>query len=1101
MRFGVLGALAVWTATGDPVTVPGVKVRALLADLLLHDARPVPADRLIDDLWGDRPPGNPAGALSAKVSQLRRALDDAEPGARDLLVARPAGYLLDVPAEAVDARRFHALVAEARATDDPRVRASLLADALALWRGPAYADFADDAFTRPAVARLDEQRLTACEDQAEARLALGEHTLLADELAEVLRRYPLRERLRAAHMRALYRAGRQSEALDGYEELRVRLTDELGLDPGADLVALHRAILNQDPSLDPPPGRHTATARPVTNLPAPLTDLIGREEAVDDVRAQLQTSRLVTLTGPGGVGKTRLALETAGGLVDSYADGVWLVELAVLERLGTPDALGSLIDAVMSALDIRDGGAPGRPMTPLERLIAALRTRRTLLVLDNCEHVVDQVAELAESLLRAAPGLRVLATSQEPLALPGEVVWNVPPLRVPGRGAAEDPAELEQSSAVRLFVTRASAATRGFTLDEDTAPDVAVLCRRLDGIPLALELAATKVPTLGVHGLVARLDDRFRLLATGHRGAPPRQQTLTAMIDWSWELLTAPERIALRRLAVHADGCTLEAAESVCSGEDLPAAAVLDLLARLVDRSLVVAVHGVDGPRYRLLESVSAYCLERMHEAGEFEQVRRRHHEYYIDLAEKAAPHLYGKDQRRWLARLDGATANLRAALDAALADRHAECALRMVNALAWYWFLRGRLAEARRSLAAALALAQPMDVGGDGEGDPHAALRARATAWHAGVVLLQGDTGGTGPADAPRAEPRETALRAYDGVEDACGLARSQWFLAFAGLDAGDLAASEELLKHALDGSRAIGDDWGVAAALVTRTKLAHLRGDVDALRRDGERSAELFETLGDRWGELQANGWLGALAEMTGDYERARALHADGLRMAEELALWPDVSGRLAWLGWIALQQGDYARAREYCEEAVRLAREQTFRPLQVFAEMGLAFAARKDGLLDVAERHLRDVLDSTPRRDAAQEPAPHLGLILAELGFVAEQRGDAPAAKALHLEAFAVADRLDAPRGKALALEGLAGALALSECAGPAAQLLGAAAATRASSALPRSPAERGDVDRIEARARHTLGEDGFAAEFARGGRLAPEEARSVADTACI
>ncbi|MBB4703144.1 BTAD domain-containing putative transcriptional regulator [Sphaerisporangium siamense] len=1082
MRFGVLGPLAVWTADGDPVTIPGVKVRALLADLLLHDGRPVPADRLIDDLWGDHPPGNPAGALSAKVSQLRRALEDAEPGARELLAARPAGYQLGVEAAAVDARRFQSLVTEARDRDDPRARATLLSDALALWRGPAFADFADDAFARAAIARLEEQRLTAREDQAEARLALGEHTLLADELAEVVREYPLRERLRAAHLRALYRAGRQSEALDGYEELRARLAEELGLDPGAELVALHRAILTQDPSLDAPEARATA-ARPLTNLPAPITALIGREDAVTEVRAQLGSARLVTLTGPGGVGKTRLALEIAAGLAESYPDGVWLVELAVLDRLGTPDMLGSLIDAVMSALDLRDGGAAGRPMTPLDRLITALRTRRALLVLDNCEHVVDQVAEMTEALLRAVPGLRVLATSQEPLALAGEVVWNVPPLEVPERAAGGDPAALEQSSAVRLFVTRASAAARGFALDAEIAGDVAVLCRRLDGIPLALELAATKVPTLGVHGLVARLDDRFRLLATGHRGAPPRQQTLTAMIDWSWELLTAPERIVLRRLAVHADGCTLEAAEAVCSGDDLPAPAVLDLLARLVGRSLVVAVHGVDGPRYRLLESVAAYCLERMHEAGEFERVRRRHHEHYAELAERAEPCLYGREQRRWLARLDAATPNLRAALDGAVADRHAGCALRMVNALAWYWFLRGRLTEARRSLEAALAL----------DGDAPAALRARATAWHAGIVLLQGGT-------PDHAAGRDAVLRAYDGVDDPAGRARSEWFLGYAGLDAGDLTAGEELLDRALTGFRAIGDDWGVAAALVTRTKLAHLRGDLAALRRDGERSADLFEVLGDRWGELQASGWLGALAEMTGDYERARHLHTEGLRMAQELALWPEVSGRLAWLGWIALQLGDYKRAREFCEEAVRLAREQGFRPLQIFAEMGLAFAARKDGCLDTAERHLREVLASAPRQEAAQEP-PHLAMVLAELGFVAEQRGDAPAARALHLEAFAVADRLGAPREKALALEGLAGALALSECAAPAAQLLGAAAAARASSALPLAPAERGDVDRIEARARHTLGADRFAAEFARGGALAPEEARSVADRACI
>ncbi|WP_068928032.1 AfsR/SARP family transcriptional regulator [Planobispora rosea] len=1190
MRFGVLGPLAVWTDGGEPVPVPGLKVRALLADLLVHEGRPVPADRLIDDLWGDDLPGNPPGALSAKVSQLRRVLEDAEPGGRELVAHHPAGYSLKA---VTDADRFHSLIAEAGRAGDPGTRAALLAEALAVWRGPAFADFADEAFTRAAATRLAEQRLAAQEDWAEVRLALGEHASLAADLGETLAEHPLRERLRAAHMRALYRAGRQSEALNSYEELRTLLADELGLDPGPELVALQRAILTQDPALAasavpgssgagtpvpdssaagsaapgssaagaPVPGPSaagpvapdfsgTGAARPATNLPAPVAGLIGREDAVTEIIARLETDRLVTLTGPGGVGKTRLALETAHRLVERSAgpstgpstgfstdfspgsqascghaavhgdpadraaplpDGVWLVELAALDRPADRDAVARVAEAVMVVLGVRDGAGPaepGAPATAADRLAEALRSRRLLLVLDNCEHVVEPVAELAELLLRTAPGVRLLATSQEPLALPGEVVWNVPPLEIPDRAAGlpashdhpdhDDLAELARVGSVRLFVARASAADRGFTLDADTAPAVAVLCRRLDGIPLALELAATRVRALGVQGLVDRLDDRFRLLATGYRGAPPRQRTLMAMIDWSWELLTDPERVVLRRLAVHADGCTLEAAEVVCAGDDLPAADVLDLLTRLVDRSLVVMAAGTGEPRYRLLESVAAYCADRMREAGESERVRRRHRRYYTDLAERAEPRLYGHEQRRWLCRLDAEAANLRAALTAAAGDGDADGALRLVNALAWYWFLRGRLGEARRSFAVALTAAgvpgavtrPPASHPGTPEAGPSLALLARALAWDTGIASLRGDAAGW-------EERRRAVMDRYEDVaDDPGGRARAEWFLAYTGIDLGDLAVAGELLDRALPVFERLGDRWGTAAALAARAKLAHVRGDLEVMRRDGERSAELFGELGDRWGRLEATGWLGGLAEMTGDLERAERLQRDGLRLAEELGLWTEVAGQLGWLGWTALQRGAYAEAMELCERALRLFTEQGHQSGRIFALMGLAFAARRDDGLDRAEAHLREILERTPQDDAGGTPPPYLPMIMTELGFAAEGRGDAAAALGLHLEALDLVAKMDASRDMPITLDGLAGALSLAGHHDRAARLLGAAAAIRASSSIPISSAERGDVDRITARVRDVLGDDRFAAESQRGAALTPEEVRSLA-----
>lgn len=1013
MRFGVLGPVAVWTADGRAVGVPEVKVRALLANLLVHEGRPVSVDRLVDDLWGDRPPGNPANTVQTKVSQLRKALEAAEPGGRELVVRQPPGYLLRGE---TDAERFRELTTSAAATRDPRARAALLTDALALWRGPALADFADFAFAAHAIGRLEEERLAAVERQAEARLELGEHDLGLDDLVA---RHPLRERLRALQMRARYRAGRQGEALAGYDELRKLLAEELGLEPGPELVALHQAILRQDPALDAPPRR--------TNLPTPLTELIGRTEAVRDVRALVGRARLVTLTGPGGVGKTRLALETARQL-----DNAWLVEFAGLAASSDP------VEVTASVLGVREDPSSG-PL--VELLVEAVRDKDVVLVLDNCEQLVEPIAALADRLLRAAPRLRVLATSQEPLGLAGEALWPVPPLDIP--------------SAAELFTARAQSTAGGADNHTTEDPDtVAEICRRLDGIPLALELAATKVRALGARELLHRLDDRFRLLSSGHRGAPARQQTLRAMIDWSWDLLTGPERVVLRRLAVHADGCTLEAAEAVCAEDGVD---VVDLLARLVDRSLVVVA---EGPRYRLLESVAAYCAQRLEEAGEAEHVRLRHRLHYTALAERAL--LRGPEQRQWLELLDAEAANLRAALDR---TPTADQALRLVNALAWYWVLRGRLSEGHRSMAKALSMADASPV-----------TRARAVAWQTGIALLMGDS--VDPAGLA-----DDALALFDDVDDPAGLARARWFLGSALIGSGDLSHLERLVDRALEDFRALGDDWGVAAALSARAAQGRPRGDLAAATRDGERSAALFHRLGDRWGQLKAADVLSSLAEIAGDYPKAARLHREGLRMAEELGLGIEASYELSGLGRIALLTGDFEQADEYHRRAMRLAAERSHRRGVQFAEIGLGMGARRQGRLDDAERHLRAWLDWCRQVDGDLGAA----LILAELGFVAEQRGDAPAALALHQEGYAAASTTGDPRAIALAMEGLAGARALAGDHGEAARLLGAATAARESAGAPLPPAERGDVDRISAVVRRALGERAFDAEFAQEPRL--------------
>ena len=1054
MRFGVLGPLAVWTDAGEPVAVPGRKVRALLADLLVHEGRPVSVDRLVGDLWGEAAPADPGAAVHVRVAQLRRALAGAEAGGRDLVVSQAPGYALGAEPGAVDAGRFASLAGQARSAADPRTRAGLLAEALELWRGPALADFADEEFAEAAVARWEEQRLAALEAYAEARLELGEHRDLAVDLAEAVLRHPYRERLRAAHMRALHRAGRVAEALDSFHDLRRRLADELGLDPSAELAALHQAILAGDPAEDAPaaPARRV---RPTTNVPAPLTDLIGREHAVRRVRELLAAGRLVTLTGAGGVGKTSVALAVARSVADTHPDGTWLVDLT------TWDGRGEAAEPLLSVLSVPD--PPGVPKPAAVRLAAALRERRTLLVLDNCEHVVEQVAGSVAALLAAAPDLRVLATSREPLRLRGEVRWELPPLEIPD---TDDPARLLRSPAVRLFLARA-----GLDPAPEAVADVAEVCRRLDGIPLALELAATRVPALGVAELATRLRvprDRFGLLGTAPRDAPARQRTLAAVIDWSWRLLSEPERAVLRRLAVHSGGCTLAAAEAVCAD----AGDVLDLMARLVDRSLVVRV---GESRFRLLESVAAYCLDRLREAGEEADSRRRHAAYYLALAEEADGRLRGPEQREWLRALDAEAANTRAALETFRREGAAEEALRLAVALVWYRVMRGRQTEARRALAAALEM----------PGAASAELRAGAECWAAGLAIRQGEAG---------PEVAAEVLRRYAEVAKPIERARAEWYLAGSIVDFGDEAATGALLASALDAFRAAGDRWGEAAVLSTRAMLRHMRADAAGLEEDARRGAEIFGALGDEWGVLQATDWLIGLADMTGDRAEGARLARSGLRMAEELELWPDVASRLAWLGWIAAQEGDYRRALEQAEQARRLSAEQGQRPGEVFATISLAFAARRAGDLDAAGEHLRWLLASARAQQSGDASPPYLSMVLTELGLLAADKGDPAAALGWHREGFDANREAGSRQGMAWAVAGMAAALVLDGRAAAAAQLLGAADAARATTGQSVSDMDQAELARTADAVR--AAEPDFDALFARGATLTLEEAAEMA-----
>ncbi|MET9801583.1 BTAD domain-containing putative transcriptional regulator [Streptomyces sp. NPDC006368] len=1089
MRLGVLGPVEVWG--GDPthtVRVPESKVRVLLAVLLAHRGNPVSSPRLVEALWdGAELTTRPTASLQAKVSQLRRVLEQAREGGRRSVARRGEGYLLDVEHGALDVDAFRDLVARGMAAVEPGRRAAALSDALGLWRGPAFAGFAGHPLVRAVAEGLEQERQGCAEELAAARLELGEHQVLVGELARMVAEHPLRERLRAVQMTALYRAGRGVEALESYAELRARLKEGLGLEPGPELRELHRAILHHDPALAAPgqPGRASAgITRRSGNVPLQVNSFVGREAATREVCALVRAHRLVTLTGPGGVGKTRLAIAAAAELDAEFPDGVWLVELA-----GTPvpDASagpGPLAERILGALGVRQDRSctEERVCDAVRQLADAVAARRMLLVLDNSEHLVDAAADLTVRLLDAAPELRVLTTGQVPLRICAEQVWPVPPLELPPRRLT-DPAALREFSAVRLFSERAAAHDPGFVLDAVTAPLAASICRRVDGIPLAVELAAGQLPVLGLEELEARLDDRFQLLNRGYRDAPGRQRTLRAAIDWSWSLLEEQQRAVLRRLTVFREGCRLDAAEAVTAGEGLAPEEVLEALTELVDRSLVVHTPGPAGSRYRLPQSVAAYAQQRLEEAGESAACAARHLEHCTALAEEAQGRLHSRGRRHRLDLLDEEAGNFQRALEHARTTGAAGRALRLACALAWYRYLRGRLSEAHRTLTEALAV----------QGDAPEPLRAEARLWQRGFgLLLGGAASGEDGVDVAAATTRAPYAPLPRPPADAAGhaapgVARAGWFLGMALWSTGDTAAATEQLHAVLPAFRFLRDTWGVAAALTMRAGIALTRGELAGARADAEEARARFGELGDDWGALRTGALLGTLAEIGGDYERAGRLHQQRLRDAQSLGMGTEISQALSGLGRIALLEGHFDQADELHAQALRLAVDQGHRPAQQFAALGLAMSARRQGRLIEVEETLGPWLAAN-RRDGDE---PGLALVLAELGFAAEQRGDAARALELHREGLAAARRTGDVRAVALALEGLAAAHARCGRHRRAAVLLGAAGQARSAAGAPLPPAEQGDVSRVRALLDTAADPAGLSEAYAEGRRRPLDE----------
>ncbi|MFE9748109.1 BTAD domain-containing putative transcriptional regulator [Saccharothrix saharensis] len=1013
MRVGVLGPLEV-TADGAVVEVGGARVRALLVRLAVAAGRVVTTEELADALWPEDRPADEVAAVRSLVSRLRRALP------ADVVRSAPGGYRLDLPADAVDALRFDRLARETRAAltaGDPVSARRLAAEALALWRGPALVDAAGAPFAVGHVAGLDETRLAVVEDGAAADLACGRAEHLVAGLTDLAARHPLRERLQALLLRALVASGRAAEALACYEDIRRRFAAELGADPGPDLRATHQEILRADPA-------GPADLPWAGNLRAPLTSLVGRSADVERIVGQLAEHRLVTLVGPGGAGKTRLATTVAARL----PGGAWLVELA---SVTDPD---DVAPAVLGALGLRDQRSVDRPVAvadPMTRLVDVLSRSEAVVVLDNCEHLVDAAARFADELLGRCPRSRVLATSREPLGVYGEVVSPVPPL--------------DGDAAVRLLAERAVAVRPGFAVTPENADVVAEVCRRLDGLPLAIELAAARLRSLSVEQLAARLDDRFRLLTGGSRTALPRHQTLRAVVAWSWDLLSAPERDFAERLAVFPAGFDLEAAERLAGD------GAFDLLAALVDKSLVQVVAG---SRYRMLETIREYCLERLAEEGRVAAARAEHAAYFRDLAETAEPHLRGKEQMTWIARLEAERDNLVAALHFAADSGDADTAVRLAAAMGMFWTMRGNRAESVPWLR--LALSVP--------GRPPDTARQVASAF---LLVNNAVTGGFKDLDTHIATLTELAAEST-GEHPVLVLLEPMLGLF---LDDGERALAA--VDERLDAS----DPWTRAVLWMVRGAVRENEGDLRGARDDIATAIAGLREVGDRFALAQALTGAAEAHLAFGEPERAMAALEESIGLLAELDPDDDAAQERILLATARVQLGDVERARAECLALTK----PTPRP---WAARGVAFARLVLG--DLA-RYEGDLVEAERQYEAARAALEHQPLvvpqfharILASHAHLAVERGDREGAAAAIGTAFGHA--MAAKDMPVLAHIAVAAAAVRARFGNPtdAAKALGAGEQLRGAPD-PRNP----EVVRLADRLRADVGDAAYDLAYATG-----------------
>lgn len=997
MRFGILGPLEV-ISDGVRVRLGGPRQRAVLARLILDAGRVVATDALIEDVWGGRPPTTATKTLQKYVSELRKALG------RPVLRTRPGGYLLDIPADAIDAVQFERLVADGE-----------FEDALALWRGDVLVDLPDSRFAASEIGRLCETRLLATEGRLAAGLDAGRHAAAVAELSEMVDEHPLRERLTELLMLALYRSGRHVEALRVYERHRRRLADEIGVDPAPPLRDLQRAILHHDAALDVncPVGRDLDLS--AGNLPALLTSFIGRADELASVARAVTVHRLVTLTGPGGVGKTRLALEASGLVGAGMAGGVWLVDLAAVS---SPELVPRAVATTV--------GVAEQPGQEAVDTLAAVLARRppTLLLLDNCEHVAAASAALVERVLDACPETRVLATSRCSLGVDGEVIRPVGPLT--------------DDDAVQLFTERAARVTREVDAAEQ-ADAARQICRDLDGLPLAIELAASQLRVLEPCEIAARLGDRLRILARP-RARAARQRTLHDMVAWSYALLTPPARRTFARLGVFPASFTLEAAEAVCAGDGAATGDVLDHIRALVDHSLVVRERAPGGTsRYRLLETLRLFALERLAERGDEERARRAHALFFRDFAAVAGPQLHGPDERAWRRRLDVEEPNIHGALRWGH-ERDPSVALELGVALWPYWDARWLERQAVPYLESLLS--RP---------DLDCSPRLRAWALTAAAELA------ANPGEVRQATAwSEQAAALFRELGDELGLAHALLALASAVGNQGALDRADRASEEGLALARRFDEPVLIARLLATASFVAFRRGDHErALELTRDELAQYVD-IGSRRGEGTALRHLAVACQHLGRLDEASEL------CARALAIWIADDDPTA-AAHVRVTLGDIARLRGDPDEASRRYGE--------------------------ALEELRAVGD---RRCTAST--------FKNLGLLAARRGDHQRARQLFADALVLRHELGDEGGLAECLEGLAVSLAADDRFDQAMVLLGAAEARRIG-ARPPSPEESNAIADAVAGALASLGVDASSSARQRGFALSTPVVIDHVIGACI
>ncbi|WP_439378900.1 AfsR/SARP family transcriptional regulator [Amycolatopsis lexingtonensis] len=1073
LRITLLRAFEV--ARGDVVLpVPGARLQALLVRLALAGGRAVEPGALVDAIWGEEPPSGPVSALQTLVSRLRRTLTPAG------IVQVAGGYRLAVDAADVDALRFEQLTAagreRVRAGDAEAARAALT-EAVALWGEPAGAEPVVIAAVAPTVAtRLARVSIEVVADLAGAELSLGHAEVAAARLTGLLAEHPAHERAAGLLMDALAAQGRQAEALAVYERVRRTLAEDLGADPGTALRDRHLRLLVPDTSAGPAKTRHRAATGPgrvpPSALPAPLTSFIGRDDDLTRIAALLTTGRLVTVLGPGGAGKTRLALEAARRHQHEYRDGACFVDLAPVTE---PAKIGP---AVLAGIGLRSGAlfdvhrrVEG---AELDVLVRELGGRESLLLLDNCEHLIEAVAQLVAALLPRCPGVRVLATSREPLAVDGEALVPLGPLALPEPDVGVDQAATVAS--VRLFTERAAAVRPGFAVDDTTLPGIVRVVRGLDGLPLALELAAARLRTLALPDLADGLADRFRLLTTGHRTAPPRHRTLRAVIAWSWELLDEHERTVAERISILPGGVTPASAAAVCAGTGVAADELPELLAALVDRSLLQPPAGAG--RYRMLETIREYGTGRLTGTGDLGPARDLAAAHFTELMARHESGLRGHDQVRAMQVFSAEYDNTIAALRHLCATGDAAAAITLVLAMTWYWQMFGRTADADHWLGAALAV-----PGGEPTAERDC---ARAVYLLNRADILSGISAREAAAD--RAEMRELAGRLLAHPRLPAHYRVFGPVLLFLLEDETALPAFRRL---------ADGDDaWLSGLAHMFQAEFAENTGALDRVRVHVEAALDGFRRAGDRWGQaatLPMRAQLRCYDDLDGalaDLREARTLAGE----FGALSLGDQFYSDLRWID-LHVRRDETGRAMAVIDAARDRALRTSSAEMLVLIDareadlrVRLGDLDRAGALLDAAERALPG--------DTAFPSHHARTLVAGARAALCLARGDLSGAdKALRTAYAAALVARDLPILSLVTVYTAALAEALGRRLEPAV-LLGVAARLRG--AHDRTDPQ---VRELTRRVRAASGKDEFAAAYAKGWELDAETAVAHADPASL